>query len=301
MKKTLFILAAMLLIFFSCKKNGTSPAGKGVKKYKVTLNVTNFKSSMRNFALRHNANNLASADTISNLNTYLDLLNFSIVDNFNDFTNFVQDSTNAQMGMFVDSLPPGKYTIIAAGGKKGLVYNGSRTGNFSYGGQPWQDTFYGNFTITVGNGDLTQDVTLRRVVAKLEVTILDNIPANADSIIVSTPSEANAMDIASGIYMFSGHINARFPVAIPASAKGKPNFTIERIIGNCAEQIPVIITCKGPGNTIIATTTVNNVNTTQNRRTILSGNLFGSVPVQGSQTFTVKVDTTWGGSSTESF
>jgi hypothetical protein len=84
-----------------------------------------------------------------------------------------------------------------------------------------------------------------------------------------------------------------FPVAIPASAKGQSNFTVDRIIGNTDSSSSVTISCKDASGHVIASTTVANVRCYENQKTVLSGNLFTANNGQAPQTFVIKVDTAW--------
>jgi hypothetical protein len=178
MKKFLLLPAIVALLFFDCKKDH-SPATPPVKKYKVTFNVTNFKQSQTNFALRHGASNLASSDTLTNLNSYFDVLYYALIWNHQDYSHLpvMQDSTMSNMGTFTDSIPAGTYEVAFFAGKKGLTYSSYFTLDAAYGynGAPWQDTFWDYFILTVHDGDpnITQNITLKRVVGKLEVKLLD--------------------------------------------------------------------------------------------------------------------------------
>lgn len=302
MKKTLLILLMVPIFLFSCKKDNTA-ISTTKKKYKVSFNVANFVSKQGAFALRRSIGS-SSAAALPFLNTYFDVLHYVVVDQYHStLEDVVQDSTMANMGMITDSLPAGTYRITIIAAKKGLVVDANffNTNAYGYGGNSWQDTFFDSFMVTVGTDNINQDVTLHRVVGKLEVTLLDNIPANADSLIIATNQEALNQDLYEGVFMFGGYINVRFAVAIPDSAKGKPNFTIDRLIGNCTSQFPLEIICKAADNSTIASTTVQNVQCPANQKTIVSGDLFSALAGSNSQQqFTTKLDTAWGSSTTQS-
>jgi len=297
MKKTLLLSAAAALLLFSCRKEHSASPPLSGKKYRVAFNVTNFRSKQSAFAVRHNARNLASGDTLAALNSYFDVFHYIIYDDFrNTVKHIVQDSTMCNMGTIVDSLPPGTYRISMVAGKKCLAVRDTFFANndYGYGGNSWQDTFFDSFMITIGNGNITQDVTLRRTVGKLELQILDTMPVNADSLVMTVYQDAYSQDLFSGAFM-SGFITDRFAVSVPASAKGKPGFTMDRLIGDCSFQFPVTITCKTADNSVIASVAVQNVDTPPNVKTILSGDLFSALAGHNSsQTFTTKIDTAWG-------
>ncbi len=298
MKKSLLIAALAVSLFSSCKREHAAidPSGK---KYKVSFNVTNFVQKQTAFALRHHASNLASSDTLTDISSYLDVLYYIVYDGTHAVRlPLMQDSTYCStMGMITDSLPAGTYTIAIIAGKQGLAINNYgfiANANFGYAGYFWQDTFWDEFTITVGSSNINQDVTLKRVVGKLEVKIFDNMPANADSLSVTINPEILSKQVDGGTNNGSTPTaSSTFTVAIPASAKGLPNFTLDRLVGDTQDINTVTITCKDAGNNILGTATVNNVVFTNNVKTILSGNLFGGPGGANSQSFTIKVDTAW--------
>ena len=296
MKKVLLFIAIALSLF-SCKREhsvSTAPAGK---KYPVMFNITNFTTHQGNFAIRHGANHLA--DTVGASATGFDLLYYEVYDSFGaEVHNFVlvQDSTMVGFGTVTDSLGAGNYQIAFIGGKKGLQIAGAaRIANatFNYGGPEWYDTFWNTMTLTVGTSGISQNVTLKRVVGKLELDITDAIPANADSLIFNVNPEAARLRSDSGSPDGPPSGTVTYAEKIPAGAIGTSNFTMDRLIANTAVPFTVTITCKNTSNAVIGSATVNNVSVQANMKTVLSGNLFGGTPPANSQTFTVKVDTAW--------
>jgi len=326
MKKTLFLLTIAAIIFSSCKKeHGLTTKASSAKKYAVNIRVANFTVSHGNFALRTKASQLASSsDTLTNLASYVDRLYYVVVDsNFKWVKTIAQDSTMANMGTITDSLAPGNYNIgIVAGknelkiGPPGILANNplygyagqSWQGSFwsaypnGYVGLPWEDTFQDEFPITVSAQNISQTITLNRVVGKLEVTLLDNIPANADSLFVSNygPGPANSFSDA-----FAA-VNNNYRFAIPASAKGRSNFTIDILIynnigiyygdGSVHPVQQFTITCKDAGGNVLGTSTANPVAIYPNQKTILSGNLFNN---SAPQSFTAQIDTAWSSGVTQ--
>jgi hypothetical protein len=321
MKKTLFLLAIAAIIFTSCKKeHGLTTKALSAKKYAVNIQVTNFTTSHANFALRTKGSHLASSsDTLTDLASYIDLFYYVVLDsNYHWVKTIVQDSTYCSaMGTITDSLPRGQYHIAMVAGKNGLeITKPTSSLNlyfFGYGAQPWQDafwtaypdgyvglpwqdTFWNIYGINVGPGNNSYIMTLNRVVGKLEVTLLDNIPANADSLFISVtgPSPGNLLNGSGPV----SDVNV-FPVAIPASAKGQPNFTVDRLafsddLSYYADN--VTITCKDAGGNVLGSATVNPVLIHANQKTILSGNLFGN---SAPQSFTAQIDTAWSSGVTQ--
>jgi hypothetical protein len=308
MKQTLLLIAIAAMLFFSCKREhsaSTTPAGK---KYKVTFNVSNFAALQQsNFAVRHGSN-LAS-DTITNLSGYLDVLYYDVYNN-----NVIavqppgmQDSTMSNMGTITDSLPAGDYYIVVAGGKKGLTLTSYGTDYyFSYGGGPnWQDTFYGGATFTVGNDPVSQSVTLSRTVGEIELHILDDMPATADSLFMTISPEAFGIALDGDQGYTLGTLlggTASLAVAIPSSAKGKPNYMADLLMGpTLPGSLVLTIVCKDAAKRILGSVTIGGTPPEQyllyiqpNVKTIISGDLFtATVPPANTQAFTVKVDTAW--------
>ena len=303
MKKLVILLfvASFFFLFFSCKKEHsgavTTPAGK---KYAVTFNVLNFTQKQTTFALRHKASHLA--DTLTNLNTYFDVLYYMVYDQPypNPPTIITQDSTMSNMGTIVDSLAPGSYKVIILAGKKGLGYTEPERltdATYGYGGK-WQDAFYYTANVTVGSGSTNFAVTLQREVGKLELNIFDNIPATADSLSFTINPELTDKILNSGFNDYGSTQQViTFTEAIPAGAKGKPNFVMDRIIGNTYLPFTVTIVCKTASNQILGTAIANNVSCVANQRTILSGNLFSGS--SSTQSFTAKIDTAWNSNSNQ--
>ncbi len=299
MKKAVFLLGMMTIIFFSCKKEHSTSTPPG-KKYRVTFNVANFTSRQSNLAVKHGASSLA--DTV-NASAGIGILYYAVYTGGIGVHGRIlkQDSSMADFGTVIDSLPAGQYQVVFVGGKNGLIetYTGrTAADNFSYPGNKWQDTFWDEFVITIGSGNISQNVTLKRVVGKLELDITDNIPANADSLVITVDPEATNFVNDGGMPSPPGG-TVTYSEKIPAGAIGHSNFTMDRIIGNTAVTATVTITCKDSGNQTIATATASNVTIQANTKTILSGNLFSTSPA--SQHFTIKADTAWGGSSKYSF
>lgn len=300
MKRSLYILLIAPLFLFSCKKDRgpvTMTKGQSAKKHAVTVSVNNFKLSRGTFALRHKLSTLAVGDTLANIASYVDQLAYVVLDsNLNPVKKIMQDSTSANIGTITDSLAAGTYTIAIVAGKNGLAVTPSAAllgGTYDYSGKGWQDTFWAQFQLIVGDHDLNRAVTLNRVVGKLEVQLLDAIPANADSLFITVNGDAIQKTFLDSAFFF-GTDTVTFKVGIPASAKGQPNFTVDRLIGAISQEFTVTLTCKDAGGNVINTATASSVTCFANERTILSGNLFTGInPGSVTQGFTAKADTAW--------
>jgi hypothetical protein len=299
MKKTLFLSAVAAMFLFSCKKEHSASTVPSAKRYKVNFSVTNFVQQQSVFALRQHTNNL-STDTLSNLSSYLDVLYYYVFDaGGNLVSKVMQDSTMSNMGTITDSLAAGTYGVYIFAGKKGLAVGGANIiGNawFGYGGFNWQDTFYDKFTLTVSNKDISQAVTIKRIVGKVELRLLDTIPLAANSIsmaIFPEFSELNIVDFepTSGV----SPDTTRAYAIVPSSEKGKTGFTLDKIMGNTEIISTVIITGKDASGKVIAKAIVNNVSINTNTKSVITGKLFTNVPA--AQAFQVTADTAWNSSN----
>ena len=322
MKKTLFLVAIAAIILSSCKKeHGLTIKTSSVKKYAVNIQVANFKTTHGNFALRTKGSHLASSsDTLTNLASYIDQFYYIVLDNnYNIIKMIAQDSTMANMGMINDSLAAGNYDIVMIAGKKGIevspggailsvpVYGYASQpwqGSFwtaypnGYIGLPWQDAFKYEYRLTVGTQNIDLTATLNRVVGKLEVTLLDPIPANADSLSISVYGAGPG--VVPGVSNLE--VTTTFKVGIPESVKGQPNFTIDRLLLDntnfalLSDRDSITITCKDAGGNVLGNATVSQVTITANQKTILSGKLFNN---SAPQSFTAVIDTAWSSGVTQ--
>jgi hypothetical protein len=176
---------------------------------------------------------------------------------------------------------------------------------YSYGkGFAWQDAFFAGFNVTVGNSPISQNVTLHRSVSKFELYVEDSIPHSVNTIALSLVPEFWNLSYNTGILPVSTSGDSgkdSVIYTVPPSAKGHTGFTLDRIVSDTYGYYPTYatITCRDASNNIIVQKIIPGLFFTVNERTVLSGKLFSS-PASG-QSFTVKVDTTWGGSSTISF
>ena len=312
MKRILLILAAIVLFLSSCKKEHSATSIPSGKKYKVAFNVSNFSAYRANFELgRHSLalrqHNLATPVSVE---SYLDVLYYLVFDgNGNYIKSISQDSTMCdQFGIVNDSLAAGNYYIAIAAGKTGMGnYPGSTRidSYYSYNKSfAWQDAFFAGFNITVGSSPINQDVTLHRSVSKFELYVQDSIPHSAKTIALSLEPEFWNLSYNTGTLPVSTTGGGKDSViyVIPESAKGHTGFTLDRIVSDTYGYYPTyaVITCRDASNNIIVQKIIGGLFFTVNERTVLSGKLFGNSPGAG-QTFTVKVDTAWGGSTHISF
>jgi len=234
-------------------------------------------------------------------------------------------------GTLVDSLPSGKYSIIIAGSyikqDRSLFTINTRhpyddleidviqfrnplnTASLSedYGLSPdrisWtEDTFIKGFSLTVGGQDIQQAVTLERLTGKLEVNILDQIPANADKIEFKIYDAAyyiklNTLQVIGNTDYYDEGENAEYPetqmfypIQFKASDRGSSNFKYTKFLYGRDQAVRVKIQCFDANGNVIASKNIPNVQIYKNKRTILSGKLFETTPQTG---FTISVNSEW--------
>jgi len=206
-----------------------------------------------------------------------------------------------------DSLVAGTYKIALYAGKHG--FNGS-----SYGKQvasfpsfdlanPWDDTYAASFTVTVGNNDITQGVTIQRIVAKLNVVITDAIPSGAGKFTMNIDHDyALIGDTFSALpdtveqYFQPATFN---PLQFNASTHvGTTNFTMSYITFNTVKPITITLTCFN-GNTAIAQRTLGPVTLSKNENLTFSGKFFGGPSTHNN--WQVGIDTAWKTPITKTF
>jgi len=235
-------------------------------------------------------------------------------------------------GTLVDSLPSGKYTVSIAGSKlvsqhtnslftintrkshddveEGYIRNRYPLNTTfigeSYGLAPerfsvTEDTFFESFSINVGSQNIQQEVTLERITGKLEINILDEIPANANRISFKIYDAATGFSLSpfkvggKTDYMDEGE-DSEYPENVPSglllkdSDKGKTNYKYTKFLYGADQPVRVKIQCFDASGNMIAIKNIPNVRIYKNKRTILSGKLFGTTQQTG---FTVSVNSDW--------
>ena len=303
MKKAILLLLGAVAFCSSCKKDQKKGPVMPAKIYKLNFNISGFSQTISNSALKNVQSTALKTNATTGVNGYLDLLYYYVFhsDGTKGFVHsLIQDSTYSNFGNISDSLVAGAYTIMVAAGKPGLNsnLNTSEPGGATLNGTnfiyyqgsgsayaQWKDTFYGQIDINVA-GNSTQDLVLNRIVAQLQVHITDAIPASATSISIAVSQD----DLTFLMYSQTPSTLTRqvYSNTIPAAAKGKTDYTFSNLIGNTATPVVVTINCYDATNKVLGSAVVTNVICQKNKRTILTGRLFGS-----DNNFTVSLNDTW--------
>ena len=275
MKKLLLLALSVSIFIFSCKKDNKTSAGT---KYKVQFNVSGFSQQIVGVASKNKQLNGFYADQAAPVTYAIDVLHYYAYDSSGKLVSVInQDSTFSSFGIIDDSLQPGTYSIVIAGSKAGVNYNsGTLYTNGLIGGYavPWEDTFFQEFSLTVGTQPINQNVTLKRIVGKLSVLITDKLPATASTLSINVSAEA--LDYYFSVQTPSSIGQFTFTYNISASAIGTANYKQSAIMMNTILPFTAVISCADATGKILGQSTVTNVTVQQNTETVLSGALFNS-------------------------
>lgn len=202
MKKSLIILALLPLLFFGCKKGGSTDEPKPEEKlFKVTLKAKNLVQSINPISLSASNKTKASVQVPATSSPFgVDLLVYNEDGFYNRYhsTLFNESGTAVNGGdTFSLELPKGKYTVYALG------YHGW-AGDFY-----WEDLSFNDFWFEFGfeqlgtyiarrysplyvcksykfdviNGSFYGEIDLKRFNAQLELEVTGNIPENVEYVL----------------------------------------------------------------------------------------------------------------------
>ena len=281
MKKINFLVAAVLLLFSSCQKNG------GVAT--VRLHVNNFNVSQEEFPELRSASDVADYSGVKAIT-----LAFYTADGTEQYkvTQMRADATNyTTFGEFDLSLPMGSYTMVVLGyglndGEPAITLNSPTEATF--GDYPARETFVATQTVNITNTDaLELNATLNRVVAKHKVLSTDGRTANANSVRITTSGGSKAFNPSTGLATsntgFSNTVN------ITSTAVGSVAGPVSYLFLATDEQtVNVTIDVLDENNQTISHKEVNNVPLQRNRMTKLVGSIFTA---SGDGSF--QVETEW--------
>jgi len=289
MKRILLSSLVLLLALVSCKKDNETSDPGAVKKYAVALNITGFSQVTRNF------DGKTAQDT---LRDYVQHLSYFVFNSTQGLIKRIdQQASDSSFGLILDSLSSGTYTIALIGSYNEIYIGPSVLGSdyVAYFDLPGTDVFYRKTIITV-NGNVNQQLSMDRVVAKVKVTITDAIPAAANKLFIhprvspDPPAETGG-GLPAGLILSTGEITAGtrgsssyHPYAIALdSLIGITNYTTEfYILTDGPKQITVgLMTTNTTGGTLTEKNVLN-VNIDANKRTVLTGKLFDALnPANG--------------------
>jgi hypothetical protein len=303
-KKINIIILFITVAAFSCKKNHSKddPGSSVSKAHTVTLtiNPSGFLQSISN----NSKLNVNSTVNPSDFKNYIDTLYISFAGKVYTYNTKNLTAINIPS----QQLFPGTYKAFAFGGKKGFRFDQSYLVAYYAPADPqnflssglWQDSFAALQSFTVSDADVTVNLSLARIDAALEVVIQDKLPSNVSYFTVDVSKEYYfyypANDLAYDTYP---NEELRAPGAmikyvVADTSKGKPNFTMDRIMLNTNSNFYLTISAYDSANSLIASKVVSNIKLTKNQKSILTGTLFGgSTSNAAGSTLPVKADTSW--------
>jgi len=291
MKKVLLFVLTMPVFLFSCKKDShtVNPINNLQKKYQVNYNLSGFTQQVhalpaKNPTLNSISTNYAAAGEQLTLHYY-------VYDSTGKLIRSVAEQSNTtSFPTITDSLAAGTYKVyfIAGGPDLELQPDGKQM-TYPYPlpvygtGPGWEDTFVSAMTLTVSGGNLQENVTLKRIVAELEVDITDPIPAQAQSLQIQVDNE----------YVYSyfdgtvetGTVSWRYAIFKPTATTKK----YDLILFNTITPFNVDIYAYDASNNILGHALVTNVKCVKNARTVLTGGLFGNK----NDAFTIALNDGW--------
>jgi hypothetical protein len=160
-----------------------------------------------------------------------------------------------------------------------------------------QVIYFGKTTITVGNGDSAQGISINRVVGQVEVNIEDAMPANVSSISIAAIGNHAA-------FFFNSEISGESAASsedevtynfitrqVTAADIGTTNFKVSGYILNTTTPISIIVKAFDSQQNLITFKRIDNVQFNKNKRTILSGHLF--TPNTSPQQFNIYLNQAW--------
>lgn len=260
--------------FTACKKKSNNIPDPSGKTYTVTFNTVGTPGRIL-ISSPKTAVNAVQTDTPAS--AVATMLYYVVTDtvhtNKTIYRTISQDSTTAGFGHIVDHLPAGNYLVNIFAGQHGLT---EISGQLTYNGlknASWEDTFYTQVPLTVTNSDITQNVSLSRLVAELEVNINDAIPANAHTFALTFTYEYQYYYFTTSAPYLNGYAFT-YTNTIPASAVGQKNYQFSTIILNTSSPAVVHLVCYDANLNKLSDKTINNITLQKNTRTILSGNMF---------------------------
>jgi hypothetical protein len=292
MKKILLPVLLMPFVLYSCKKDNKqlTPVNTA-QKYQVQFGVDGFQQIILS-AAKGSGNENSKIFAALQPNATLDYL---VYDQSGKLVHRITQPADSVKTMVKDSLPAGTYTFcfVVAGAariifpdNREVTYAGLNPAN-GESGPGWQDTFVKQLTLTVGGGNVNQNVTLDRLVAELEANITGPIPTNATKFTIKVDKEyiygkfSGQPDTTQGASGISTR-TILFPMT-QATTK------YDLILLNTATPVNVELTAYDASGSILAKANVNNVRCAANTRTVLTGALFGSQ----TSTFTVSLNNQW--------
>lgn len=303
MKKTILPILTVLIVIFitGCKKDHSATHDQTSPKYIVNFNVGDLSQQIVdiNKSSKLKVNATSHSDSLAML---FGSLSYWVKGSASK--HIIQKPGDSNYGTFLDTLAAGTYTISIIGGQTGLKFFDPNASYYSSKYDPVSfqtnapldgppgDTFRKLFTITVPGADLNQTVTLTRIVGKLEINIEDPIPATVTKIAATVKNEVFGFNIfyADSVNSYNAaHDYLLFTQNVTA---GDVNSKLSTLMFNTRFPFNVELIAYDAANNIIADRIITNISCYKNKKTSLSGKLFGGTSTAGGN-FVVTINPTW--------
>lgn len=285
--KKLLLIPLLAITMFACKKeNAVENNAVLPEKKSIEISVADFIMQEGNL---RSANGRAAASGLernANLPNIFYVYYMAFSNDGKRVSYIIQDSLNykSSFGVIKDSLYPGTYDIVLIASEKELTVNADSISKTYFGprlsGGFWfsmGDAFYKKIPVTISDSSNINnlDVTLDRVASMVELNILDALPANdpkGDITIKLSP-------IIYSFYVGSGLTGKPYP-----NGPDSPPYIGTRINQHTFREYML-----GSNNTYTLTIgyrdkitganlfkTIENIKCTANKKTIISGYLYGA-------------------------
>jgi hypothetical protein len=295
MKKT---IPALLLacVLFACKKDTTSnesPASQS--KVPVKFSVHNFLISQEEMS------NNGRVETDPTLIRFTRLSYLAFGSDGNRVSRIWQTASDNpnDFGVISDSLAPGTYTIVIGAttfaGLSDISDYGLNNSYFRVDpiSQEIGDLFYKKIQITVSeNGNPpTMDLVLNRVVGQLKIELKDALPASDPNGAVTV----NVFGVPTDL-MFSTDLTRGAWYDLPLNRTSLT--TWDWYILGSSQKLQVVLGWKDKVTGAAQSKTIQNVLVTANKKTIITGYLYGTPENLGGSDYVVRTNPDWSTDST---
>lgn len=312
MKKILFGLIILCVIFSSCKKEHKNAMEPDTSLHEVTFNV-GFSAITTGFETRALKVNSTTADT--SITNNIDVIYYMVFDsNGNGLHTITQLKTDTGFGHYVDKLRTGSYTVVISAGKTGLLFspnvNNTLSNTFLYYHSPDifsqtfvyafnEDAYYKKIALTVSGSNSSQSVALDRITSKLTLNIEDAIPLSATYGLLTISGAANEYFVGTGTTTIVTSLDYTNIVTVShhftAAEINTTNFKFSTAYLYNGGPLSVSVLCgtTPPNMIIFGEKNISNVTGAVNTPTYLTGTLFGGSSSGTGVGFTPSLDPVW--------
>jgi hypothetical protein len=296
MRKLLLPVLALCLILFACKKSESilNPKVSG-EKTPVNFSLKDFLQKVEDLPAPNARIVNATAQKNNGLITQISHIYYFLFEG-NNLINAIHQKVEVDpenFGIITELLDPNTYTIVMVASKDSLHIWGEGSlfstieYDLRYPIKPTGDLFYKKFTVTVAepNPAINTSVTLDRIVGKLEVNIWD-APILDSDISVEIGPEQFSFYVQTGIATFS---------ELEYASMKPPRFdrtTFSSLVANTAVPFKVFIKYRHKVTGVEETKVIENVRCYRNKKTTISGYLYGAPEHPGSE-LTIGLNDTW--------